>query len=711
MTFSAARTLFAAFPVAWLLISCGGGGGNDTPTGPPPPPPTYTIGGTVAGLAGTGLTLQNSGGADLALSANGAFTFPVAQTGGAAYAVTVHGQPSSPSQTCSVTNGTGTVGNLNVTNVAVTCTTNIYSVGGTVSGLVGSGLELEWAPGSAVSVTGNGAFTFSAVPSGATYNVVVKSPPTLPLQTCTIANGGGSVGSSDVTNISVTCVTNTFSVGGTIAGLNGTGLILRNNGVDPLAVAANGSFVFPQSILSGGAYAVTVSTQPSGPPQKCTVAGANGTVTSAGITNVVVTCANTYSLGGTVSGLTGSGFVLQNNAGDDVAIGANGAFSFATLVPVGSTYDVTVKAGPTHPVQTCSITGASGTMGNAAVANVAVNCQTDQFAYVTNQVANTISIYTINSVTGALTPAAGSPFAQAGGPVAMAFDATNKFAYVVNHDGPSVSAFAVDATTGMLTLIGDEPAAAAPGEIAIDPLGRYVYVSSAATQFISAYLVDATTGALGTPAGFPKMIGDALGEMVMDATGNYLYAVNQSSGSLNGFLVNPVDASFFGTTPGSPYVVGTTPLGVTLDPANDFLYVVNNGIGAVSAFSLDDTTGALTPLAGSPFAATAAACSMTIDPQDRFAFVPNSVVGSPGSLSTFSKAATGVLTQVAGSPVAAGASPCSAAVDPSGRFVFVANQASGNVSGYSIDQTTGALTQLPGSPYAAGAGASTIVTR
>jgi len=82
---------------------------------------TYTVGGTVSGLTGTGLVLQNNGGNDLAISANGAFTFLTALKKGASYSVTVLTPPSG--EGCSVTNGGGTVASTNVTDVAVTCAT------------------------------------------------------------------------------------------------------------------------------------------------------------------------------------------------------------------------------------------------------------------------------------------------------------------------------------------------------------------------------------------------------------------------------------------------------------------------------------------------------------------------------------------------------------------------------------------------------------
>jgi hypothetical protein len=96
-----------------LLAACGGGSSA--------PMSSYTVGGTVTGLSGSGLILQNNAGNDLAISAPGAFTFTGSLSSGAAYSVTVAAQPSAPAQNCVVTNGSGMVGTANVADVAVAC--------------------------------------------------------------------------------------------------------------------------------------------------------------------------------------------------------------------------------------------------------------------------------------------------------------------------------------------------------------------------------------------------------------------------------------------------------------------------------------------------------------------------------------------------------------------------------------------------------------
>ena len=87
---------------------------------------TYTVGGSVSGLTGSGLALSLNGSENLPLVADGVFTFATPLNNGASYAVTIASQPAG--QTCAVANGSGTIAGANVTNVAVTCTTTVSDV-------------------------------------------------------------------------------------------------------------------------------------------------------------------------------------------------------------------------------------------------------------------------------------------------------------------------------------------------------------------------------------------------------------------------------------------------------------------------------------------------------------------------------------------------------------------------------------------------------
>jgi hypothetical protein len=354
---------------AVFFTACGGSGGGSS-TSPPPPPANFTIGGSISGLSGTGLVLQNNGGNNLSMSANGSFTFGAAIANGGAYNVTVLTQPANPTEICSVTNGGGSA-HADVTNVSVTCSTTTYRIGGTVSGLSGSGLILQNNGGDNLAITGNGTFTFAtAVAAGSTYGVTVETQPSGPTQTCSVTNGTGTANAT-VTNVSVICSATTYEIGGTVSGLSGSGLVLQDNGGDNLTITADGTFTFATAVSAGGAYSVTVKTQPSNPAQTCSVTNGTGTANAA-VTNVNVTCSSTtFTIGGTLSGLTSGTVVLQDNGGDNLSLTTNSTFTFATRIAAGGGYSTTVKTQPAG--QSCAVTNASG-IANANVTNILVVC-------------------------------------------------------------------------------------------------------------------------------------------------------------------------------------------------------------------------------------------------------------------------------------------------------------------------------------------------
>ena len=121
---------------------------------------------------------------------------------------------------------------------------------------------------------------------------------------------------------------------GTVSGLTGTGLVLSANGAPVTVSGGATSVALAAGLASGTAYTVTVVTQPVG--QTCSVAAGSGTISSADVANVVVTCAaQGFDLGGTISGLTGSGLVLTNGSATlDVNADAT-SFTFPAPVAQG----------------------------------------------------------------------------------------------------------------------------------------------------------------------------------------------------------------------------------------------------------------------------------------------------------------------------------------------------------------------------------------
>ncbi len=356
-------TAFAAATAIGLGLAGCWDDSNDAPT------TAFSIGGSVSGLTSAGLVLVN--GADTATPAAGAtsFSFPTPLASGSSYAVAVQAQP--PNATCVVSSGIGTVGAAAVADISVTCTALGFTVGGSVAGLTNAGLVLANGADS-VSVAANAiGFTLpTPVPQGATYVVSVKTQPSG--EQCSLVQSTGTISGANVTNVAVTCAALTHTLGGTISGLASSGLVL-GNGSDRLSPASGAlSFTFPSPVAEGGGYAVSVVTQPSG--ETCSVGSGLGTMGTANVGNVSITCAaNAYHVGGAISGLTSAGLILANGT-DTVSPAVNAAsYVFANRVAFGGTFGVTVQQQPAG--LTCAVAGTfPATMGTADVTNADVTC-------------------------------------------------------------------------------------------------------------------------------------------------------------------------------------------------------------------------------------------------------------------------------------------------------------------------------------------------
>jgi hypothetical protein len=180
--------------------------------------------------------------------------------------------------------------------------------------------------------------------------------------------GGGSTGSSQhsVSGAIKLVVANPLP-----AGLP-NGLTLTD-GVDQLTVtAAAVQFTFPTPLSPGRSYAVAVTSNPPG--LACTVTNATGTITTSNVDNVLVSCGDaSYTVSGTVSGLTSDGLVITDATGNTLPVAAGSSqFTLPGRVAFGSPYSVTVQSQPQH--QTCLISAGTGTMGAGNVSNVVVTC-------------------------------------------------------------------------------------------------------------------------------------------------------------------------------------------------------------------------------------------------------------------------------------------------------------------------------------------------
>ena len=325
--------------------------------------------------------LQDNGGDNLSVSANGVFSFATKLAGGAAYNVTVKTSPSG--QTCSVANGSGTIGSADVSNVAVSCGT--AAAGGSddfnrANGSLGS----SWVAMSdgALSISSQAVIGTSATAGAIRTAETYTSDQSSQIQTTSTQLSGGQW------------------VGPTVRTQNGgqntyLGIYFWNSGSPQLRLykRISGTWIQLGSSYNSGALAAGTTLQ-------LTAAGSTISFLQNGVSRISVTDTSisggapgimtygqgkadnwvgggaggstpTYAVGGSVTGLSGT-VVLQDNGGDDLSVSANGAFAFATKLAGGAAYNVTVKTNPSG--QTCSVANGSGTIGSADVSNVAVTC-------------------------------------------------------------------------------------------------------------------------------------------------------------------------------------------------------------------------------------------------------------------------------------------------------------------------------------------------
>lgn len=243
-----------------------------------------------------------------------------------------------------------------------------------------------------------------------------------------------------------------------------------------------------------------------------------------------------------------------------------------------------------------------------------------------------------------------------------------------------------------------------PQAVALDPTGKFAYTANTGcfdgfAGQVSMYAIDPVTGTLASIAPPVAASDEGTRSIAVDPSGKFVYAVSWGGGDTAGSLAAySIDATTGALTP-IQTIDGRcpglcAPWSVAVDPSDKFVFVANEGGPAptgVSIFSIDSTTGTLTlaGIAGSVGRTT----SVAVAPSGKFVYVANGANGFPGQndkISTYAiDGTTGQLT--ATGIIDAGSDPSSVAVDPTGTYVYVTNTESNDVSMYTIDSTSGAL--------------------
>ena len=334
--------------------------------------------------------------------------------------------------------------------------------------------------------------------------------------------------------------------------------------------------------------------------------------------------------------------------------------------------------------------------------------------------------FKLDSATGVLDAKATTDLSFFAGGIAV--DPASHFLYVSdpNPVTPAINIFSISPTTGSLSADGAFVLTTicpfcspvnGPGALAMDSKGKLLYYGSddvGVSQVIGGLSVTPATGALNLVSGSPFPADDMPYAVILHPSGKFLYTENTSGNSfllqsISGFSVDPSSGALT-PLPGSPFAPPANAQlpGFAMHPSGKFLYAstANTGNG-ILGWSVDATNGALTVLPASPFAPVTMPFGMTFAPSGKFVYASNPL-GGGGILGFTIDAGSGTLTSITGSPFDPGVILGDCIVDPSGKFLLASDGKNQAIDVFSIDSSTGALTST-GSPTPLGAFAFSMV--
>src|SRR5438874_472231 len=442
-----ARAIIPAFALV-VITACGGGDG--TPGGGDGTPPTYSIGGTVSGIdPGQSVILKDNGGDDLTVSANGAFTFAAKVSSGGSYAVTVGTQPQG--MYCAVAGGSGT-SSADVSSVAVACA-GPYTVGGTVSGLVGQGLELVLGPQHfGISANGNYMFPTALYPGPSGNSVSIAQQPQSPAQRCIVQNPYFTrtpPNVSDISDVNIVCGEFSF---------------VANSGADSISTfsidATSGALfsVGPPVAADRGPSAIAVGPgAPFTPFLYIANTGGSNDISAFLIGNLTPVAGSPFPSNGNVSSLAfGAGDAFLYPPGS-----SNGSPGYKGLLYAANASGGTasIMGFSIHPymgdANDGALTSLPGFPYDLPSCSYIVADQTGAYLYAT--AGTNVFGFSIDKQTGALSPLRGSPVAVGATADSVSVDPANQFLYVTNRSAGKVTGFKLNAATGELTTMPGSP--------------------------------------------------------------------------------------------------------------------------------------------------------------------------------------------------------------------------------------------------------------
>ncbi len=446
----------------------------------------------------------------------------------------------------------------------------------------------------------SGAFTFTnAIASGTSYSVSVSTQPSG--QTCSVSNGSGTVSTAAVSNITISC-----------RALIGKFLYVPNQSSNNLAVysidASTGALTASGSPVPTGTSPAYVSVDAA--EKFLYVANTGSPAASPSISAYTIN-----STTGVLTQIAGSPFPLSVTTPPPIGSAGlsfpliDSATKFAYVINRndsklhGARIDATT--GALTEIAGMPMSGFGQILGSPVLDAAGKYMYVPYSQFDAGTMTGYVAVYQVDATTGVLT-LAGSPVPTGGsGGITAQRVPSGKFLFVSNPYGPgltghgSVSVFSIDSSSGALTAVAGSPFdVGSPAQlVSLHPTKNFIYVlareNAPANGSLVIFQMDATTGVL-TPTGAPnRTVGVTAGAFFVEPAGKFLTISNFGSNNIQVFGIDQTTGALTEAA-GSPIAIGALSTALRWDPSWKFYYVSSAGSNTVSSYSLDATTGALT---------------------------------------------------------------------------------------------------------------------
>ena len=315
------------------------------------------------------------------------------------------------------------------------------------------------------------------------------------------------------------------------------------------------------------------------------------------------------------------------------------------------------------------------------------------YMYVSLQDDDKISIFNVDGETGKLRPR--EDVEVIGGPAPLAIDPERKYLYVGRRANREISSFRIDRSSGSLTLVGTTLVDDDPCYLATDRKGKFVFSAYYEGGKAAVHAIGDDGVANAEPIEWRNTARGAH-SFQTDPSNRFAFVPHIAGKGPNAIFQFKFDETTGRLTPNEPPEVSLQeqlgPRHFCFHPSRDIVYFSNEQGCSVTAYSLESSTGRLTPLQTvstlpDDYSGRNTCSQIQITPSGKFLYAPNR---GHNSIACFTiDASTGLLTsngQIPAEPV-----PRAICLDPSGSFLFVAGLESGRLASYQVNRDNGKL--------------------